>query len=146
MAWTQEVAVLLGTVAVRLLQGRTVLVSQGPGEGQSCTVHLSGPARPLPSPSLSQVDQHTVTLPFLQEPLLYIELRGHTVILHAQPGLQVWLEGNAEWALSYILQRQVPTPARWKEEAEGREHSYILKRLCPESVFSLDSAIHILRL
>ncbi|GAB1290632.1 Kielin/chordin-like protein [Apodemus speciosus] len=59
VAWTQEVAVLLGTVAVRLLQGRTVMV-----------------------------DQHTVTLPFLREPLLYIELRGHTVILHAQPGLQ----------------------------------------------------------
>ncbi|KAH0508324.1 Kielin/chordin-like protein [Microtus ochrogaster] len=67
VAWTQEVAVLLGTVAVRLLQGRTVVV-----------------------------DQHTVTLPFLQEPLLYIELRGHTVILHAQPGLQVLWDGQSQ--------------------------------------------------
>lgn len=67
VAWTQEVAVLLGTVAVRLLQGRTVVV-----------------------------DQHTVTLPFLREPLLYIELRGHTVILHAQPGLQVLWDGQSQ--------------------------------------------------
>nr|BAE32541.1 unnamed protein product [Mus musculus] len=67
VAWTQEVAVLLGTVAVRLLQGRTVMV-----------------------------DQHTVTLPFLREPLLYIELRGHTVILHAQPGLQVLWDGQSQ--------------------------------------------------
>lgn len=29
---------------------------------------------------------------------------------------------------------------------EGRAHSYILKRLCPEPVFSLGSALHILRL
>lgn len=47
----------------------------------------------LPLPTF-QVDQHTVTLPFLREPLLYIELRGHTVILHAQLGLQVWPEGK----------------------------------------------------
>ncbi|KAL6045925.1 hypothetical protein STEG23_018423 [Scotinomys teguina] len=67
VAWTQEVAVLLGTVAVRLLQGRTVMVGQ-----------------------------HTVTLPFLQEPLLYIELRGHTVILHGQPGLQVLWDGQSQ--------------------------------------------------
>lgn len=33
-----------------------------------------------------------MALPFLQEPLLYVELRGRTVILHAQPGLQVWQE------------------------------------------------------
>lgn len=45
---------------------------------------------------------------------------------------------------SFILQRQVPTSARWKEEAEGREHSYLLKRLCPEPVFSLGSAIRLL--
>lgn len=101
VAWTQEVAVLLGTVAVKLLQGRTVMVSQGPREGDCCTVHLSGPTWPLPHPSLFQVEQHTVTLPFLQEPLLYIELRGHTVVLHAQPGLQVWLEDKAGWLWSF---------------------------------------------
>ncbi|ERE89489.1 kielin/chordin-like protein [Cricetulus griseus] len=67
VAWTQEVAVLLGTVAVRLLQGRTVMV-----------------------------DQHTVTLPFLREGLLFVELRGRTVILHAQPGLQVLWDGQSQ--------------------------------------------------
>lgn len=30
-----------------------------------------------------------MALPYLQEPLLYLELRGRTVMLHAQPGLQV---------------------------------------------------------
>lgn len=30
-----------------------------------------------------------MALPFLREPLLYAELRGGTVILHTQPGLQV---------------------------------------------------------
>lgn len=35
-----------------------------------------------------------VALPFLQEPLLYVELRGRTVILHAQPGLQVPCQGE----------------------------------------------------
>lgn len=30
-----------------------------------------------------------MALPFLQEPLLYAELRGGTVILHTRPGLQV---------------------------------------------------------
>ncbi|KAL1777523.1 kielin chordin [Sigmodon hispidus] len=67
VAWTQEVAVLLGTVLVRMLQGSTVTV-----------------------------DQHTVSLPFLREPLLYIELRGRTVILHAQPGLQVLWDGQSQ--------------------------------------------------
>ncbi|EHB08654.1 Kielin/chordin-like protein, partial [Heterocephalus glaber] len=60
VAWTQEVAVLLGDMAVQLLQGGTVMV-----------------------------DGHLVALPFLQELLLYLELRGQTVILHAWPGLQV---------------------------------------------------------
>ncbi|XP_078295831.1 kielin/chordin-like protein isoform X2 [Panthera onca] len=60
VAWTQEVAVLLGEVAVRLLQGKEVTV-----------------------------DGRPVALPFLQEPLLYVELRRRSVILHAQPGLQV---------------------------------------------------------
>lgn len=103
VAWTQEVAVLLGTVAVRLLQGRTVMVSQGLRVGQSCTHHLSGPTRPLPSASPFQVDQHTVTLPFLREGLLFVELRGRTVILHAQPGLQVWPEDKAGWVWEPML-------------------------------------------
>lgn len=42
-----------------------------------------------PPASLFQVDGRPVDLPFLQERLLYVELRGHTVILHTQPGLQV---------------------------------------------------------
>nr|XP_051704902.1 kielin/chordin-like protein isoform X2 [Oryctolagus cuniculus] len=59
VAWTQEVAVLLGGAAVRLLQGGAVTV-----------------------------DGRAVALPFLQEPLLYVELRGRAVMLHAQPGLK----------------------------------------------------------
>lgn len=35
------------------------------------------------------MDGRPVDLPFLQERQLYVELRGHTVILHTQPGLQV---------------------------------------------------------
>ncbi|XP_019607131.2 kielin/chordin-like protein isoform X1 [Rhinolophus sinicus] len=71
VAWTQEVAVLLGDVAVRLLQGRVVTV-----------------------------DGRPVDLPFLQERLLYVELRGHTVILHTQPGLQVLWDGQSQVEVS----------------------------------------------
>ncbi|XP_013358713.1 PREDICTED: kielin/chordin-like protein [Chinchilla lanigera] len=67
VAWTQEVAVLLGAVAVQLLQGGTVMV-----------------------------DGRPVALPFLQEPLLYVELRGRTVILHTWPGLQVLWDGRSQ--------------------------------------------------
>ncbi|EHH17663.1 hypothetical protein EGK_14117 [Macaca mulatta] len=71
VAWTQEVVVLLGDVAVRLLQGGAVTV-----------------------------DGRPVALPFLQEPLLYVELRGHTVILHTQPGLQVLWDGQSQVEVS----------------------------------------------
>ncbi|KAF6276032.1 kielin cysteine rich BMP regulator [Rhinolophus ferrumequinum] len=71
VAWTQEVAVLLGDVDVRLLQGRVVTV-----------------------------DGRPVDLPFLQERLLYVELRGHTVILHTQPGLQVLWDGQSQVEVS----------------------------------------------
>uniref|UniRef100_A0A8C5XJM7 Kielin cysteine rich BMP regulator n=1 Tax=Microcebus murinus TaxID=30608 RepID=A0A8C5XJM7_MICMU len=71
VAWTQEVAVLLGDVVVRLLQGRVVTV-----------------------------DGRLVALPFLQEPLLYVELRGQTVILHGQPGLQVLWDGQSQVEVS----------------------------------------------
>ncbi|KAM4874055.1 kielin/chordin-like protein [Thomomys bottae] len=67
VAWTQEVTVLLGDVAVQLQQGRTVTV-----------------------------DGRPVALPFLLEPLLYVELRGHTVILHTKPGLQVLWDGQSQ--------------------------------------------------
>ncbi|XP_043728742.1 kielin/chordin-like protein isoform X2 [Cervus elaphus] len=67
VSWTQEVAVLLGDVAVRLLQGGEVTV-----------------------------DGRPVALPFLQEPLFYVELRGHTVVLHSQPGLQVLWDGRSQ--------------------------------------------------
>ncbi|KAK1335156.1 LOW QUALITY PROTEIN: hypothetical protein QTO34_004736 [Cnephaeus nilssonii] len=67
VAWTQEVAVLLGEVAVRLLPGGAVTV-----------------------------DGRPVALPFLQEPLLYAELRGGTVILHTRPGLQVLWDGQSQ--------------------------------------------------
>ncbi|XP_008571579.1 PREDICTED: kielin/chordin-like protein [Galeopterus variegatus] len=71
VAWTQEVTVLLGDVAVRLLQGNGITV-----------------------------DGRPVALPFLQEPLLYVELRGRTVILHAQPGLQVLWDGQSQVEVS----------------------------------------------
>ncbi|XP_075413505.1 kielin/chordin-like protein [Tenrec ecaudatus] len=67
VSWTQEVSVLLEGVSVRLLQGQEVTV-----------------------------DGHPVTLPFLRESLLYVELRGSTVILHAQPGLQVLWDGQSQ--------------------------------------------------
>nr|XP_020145327.1 kielin/chordin-like protein isoform X2 [Microcebus murinus] len=76
VAWTQEVAVLLGDVVVRLLQGRVVTVSR------------------------NEVDGRLVALPFLQEPLLYVELRGQTVILHGQPGLQVLWDGQSQVEVS----------------------------------------------
>ncbi|XP_058511030.1 kielin/chordin-like protein [Ochotona princeps] len=73
VAWTQEVEVLLGHTApsVRLLQGGVV-----------------------------KVDGRVVALPFLQEPMLYVELRGRTVILHAQPGLKVLWDGKSQVEVS----------------------------------------------
>ncbi|XP_053464571.1 kielin/chordin-like protein isoform X2 [Nycticebus coucang] len=71
VSWTQEVAVLLGDVKVQLLQGRAVTV-----------------------------DGRPVALPFLQEPLLYVELQGRAVILHAQPGLQVLWDGQSQVEVS----------------------------------------------
>ncbi|XP_058385545.1 kielin/chordin-like protein isoform X2 [Diceros bicornis minor] len=71
VAWTQEVTVLLEDVAVRLLQGGAVTV-----------------------------DGRPVALPLLREPLLYVELRGRTVILHAQPGLQVLWDGQSQVEVS----------------------------------------------
>ncbi|XP_036905133.1 kielin/chordin-like protein [Sturnira hondurensis] len=71
VAWTQEVAVLLGEVVVRLLQGGAVTV-----------------------------DGRLVALPYLREPLLYLELRGRTVMLHAQPGLQVLWDGQSQVEVS----------------------------------------------
>nr|KAF6418608.1 kielin cysteine rich BMP regulator [Rousettus aegyptiacus] len=67
VAWTQEVTVVLGDVAVQLLQGGKVTV-----------------------------DGRPEALPFLKERLLYVELRGRTVILHAQPGLQVLWDGRSQ--------------------------------------------------
>uniref|UniRef100_A0A8C7BYM0 Kielin cysteine rich BMP regulator n=1 Tax=Neovison vison TaxID=452646 RepID=A0A8C7BYM0_NEOVI len=71
VAWTQEVEVQLGDVTVGLLQGRAVTV-----------------------------DGRRVVLPFLQEPLLYVELQRTTVILHAQPGLQVLWDGQSQVEVS----------------------------------------------
>lgn len=82
---------LLGDMAVQLLQGGKVTVSRAedPGKGRSHAVHSSFLRSPHPPASLLQVDGHPEALPFLKERLLYVELRGRTVILHAQPGLQV---------------------------------------------------------
>ncbi|XP_056655665.1 kielin/chordin-like protein isoform X2 [Monodelphis domestica] len=67
VAWTKEVTVLLGDSVIRLLQDQVVMV-----------------------------DGHTVSLPFLKEPLLYVELRGGTVLLHAQLGLKVLWNGQSQ--------------------------------------------------
>ncbi|XP_072508897.1 kielin/chordin-like protein isoform X2 [Notamacropus eugenii] len=67
VAWTKEVTVLLGDAVIRLLQDRVVTV-----------------------------DGHPVSLPFLKEPLLYVELRGGTVLLHAQLGLKVLWNGQSQ--------------------------------------------------
>ncbi|XP_074124076.1 kielin/chordin-like protein isoform X1 [Sminthopsis crassicaudata] len=67
VAWTKEVTVLLRDAVIRLLQDRVVTV-----------------------------DGHTVSLPFLKEPFLYVELRGGTVFLHAQLGLQVQWNGQSQ--------------------------------------------------
>nr|XP_040147576.1 kielin/chordin-like protein isoform X1 [Ictidomys tridecemlineatus] len=71
VAWTQEVAVLLGDMVVQLLHGKTVMVDGSP-----------------------------VALPFLQEPLLYVELWGRSVILHTQPGLKVLWDGQSQVEVS----------------------------------------------
>lgn len=52
-----------------------------------------------------------MALPFLQEPLLYVELQRRTVILHAQPGLQVRRQG--QWGCGS------PGPARASVSGEG---------------------------
>ncbi|XP_074049842.1 kielin/chordin-like protein isoform X1 [Macrotis lagotis] len=67
VAWTKEVAVLLGDTVVRLLPDRAVTV-----------------------------DGRPVSLPFLKEPLLYVELRGGTVLLHAHLGLKVLWNGQSQ--------------------------------------------------
>lgn len=46
------------------------------------------------------MDGRPVALPFLQEPLLYVELQRRTVILHAQPGLQVLWDGQSQVEVS----------------------------------------------
>ncbi|KAK2096585.1 hypothetical protein P7K49_025619 [Saguinus oedipus] len=80
VAWTQEVAVLLGNLAQSRESG---------GRWVPCCPPLRPDVAPPPTHLLLQVDGHPVALPFLQEPLLYVELRGRTVILHAQLGLQL---------------------------------------------------------
>lgn len=80
----------LGDISVGLLQGGAVTV-RSPEEPPGWRWVPRGPqAGPdMPSTLLLQVEGRPVALPFLQEPLLYLELRGRTVILHAQSGLQV---------------------------------------------------------
>lgn len=99
---------------------------------------------PPPTSFILQVDGRPVALPFLQEPLLYVELRGHTVILHTQPGLQVRLQGESGWAACWELQsclglciyRGVGMPATsWPKEArsavQGCEGRWIRVRDLP---------------
>lgn len=111
---------LLGEVTVRLLQGGAVTVRRAQGRGRAVPRRhpLLRPnvARP-PALLLLQVDGRPVALPFLQEPLLYAELRGGTVILHTQPGLQVR-----------------PGPGGCGGWGEGRRGLGLLRLLCLEGV------------
>ncbi|XP_039769314.1 kielin/chordin-like protein [Ornithorhynchus anatinus] len=71
VAWTRAVTVLLGGLDVRLLRHGDVTV-----------------------------DGRPVSLPFLREPLLFVELRGRTVLLHTQLGLKVLWNGQSQVEVS----------------------------------------------
>lgn len=49
--------------------------------------HFHGPEQLLPT--FAQVDSQTVTLPFLKEPHLYVELKASTILLNTNIGLKV---------------------------------------------------------
>ncbi|XP_042323727.1 kielin/chordin-like protein [Sceloporus undulatus] len=71
VSWTKEVTVLVGDTTVRLLQDRVVMV-----------------------------DSQTVTLPFLKEPHLYIELKASTLLLNTNLGLKVLWNGRSHLEVS----------------------------------------------
>ncbi|XP_023384686.1 kielin/chordin-like protein isoform X4 [Pteropus vampyrus] len=65
--------------------------------GGDFSVHVTNDDRGRSGVAWTQeVDGRPETLPFLKERLLYVELRGRTVILHAQPGLQVLWDGQSQ--------------------------------------------------
>ncbi|KAJ7329303.1 hypothetical protein JRQ81_015477, partial [Phrynocephalus forsythii] len=71
VSWTKEVTVQVGDSTVRLLQDRVVMV-----------------------------DSQTVTLPFLKEPRLYIELKATTLLLNTDIGLKVLWNGRSHLEVS----------------------------------------------
>uniref|UniRef100_A0ABM5GLJ4 Kielin/chordin-like protein isoform X1 n=1 Tax=Pogona vitticeps TaxID=103695 RepID=A0ABM5GLJ4_9SAUR len=71
VSWTKEVTVLVGDSTVRLLQDRVVMV-----------------------------DAQTVTLPFLKEPHLYIELKATTLLLNTNIGVKVLWNGRSHLEVS----------------------------------------------
>ncbi|XP_054844536.1 kielin/chordin-like protein [Eublepharis macularius] len=71
VSWTKEVTVLVGNTTVQLLQDRVVMV-----------------------------DSRTVTLPFLREPLLYVELKANTLLLNTNIGLKVLWNGRSHLEVS----------------------------------------------
>ncbi|XP_067325493.1 kielin/chordin-like protein [Anolis sagrei] len=71
VSWTKEVTVMVGDTIVRLLQDRVVMV-----------------------------DSLTVTLPFLKEPHLYIELKTSTLLLNTNLGLKVLWNGRSHLEVS----------------------------------------------
>uniref|UniRef100_A0ACB8FLC1 Uncharacterized protein n=1 Tax=Sphaerodactylus townsendi TaxID=933632 RepID=A0ACB8FLC1_9SAUR len=71
VSWTKEVMVLIGNVAVQLLQDRVVMV-----------------------------DSQTVTLPFLKEPHLYVELKANTLLLNTNIGVKVLWNGRSHLEVS----------------------------------------------
>ncbi|XP_062990566.1 kielin/chordin-like protein [Elgaria multicarinata webbii] len=71
VSWTKEVAVLIGDTTVQLLQDRVVMV-----------------------------DSQTVTLPFLKEPFLYVELKASTLLLNTNVGVKVLWNGRSHLEVS----------------------------------------------
>ncbi|XP_053260630.1 kielin/chordin-like protein [Podarcis raffonei] len=71
VSWTKEVAVMIGDTTVQLLQDRVVMV-----------------------------DSQTVTLPFLKEPHLYVELKASTLLLNTNIGVKVLWNGRSHLEVS----------------------------------------------
>eukprot|EP00062_Callorhinchus_milii_P024160 gi/632983773/ref/XP_007908814.1/ PREDICTED: kielin/chordin-like protein [Callorhinchus milii] len=71
VAWTKEVTVLVADVHVRLLQDWAVTV-----------------------------DGHTVSLPFLREPYIYIERKTNTILLNTNIGVKVLWDGRSHLEVS----------------------------------------------
>ncbi|XP_072327025.1 kielin/chordin-like protein [Scyliorhinus torazame] len=82
VSWTKEVTVLIGDLIVQLLQDWVVMV-----------------------------DDHTVSLPFLKEPYVYIERRTNSILLNTNIGVKVLWNGKSHL--------EVSLPGTYKGQACG---------------------------